>query len=111
MKAIKYGKALVDEGTSSTSLQDDSKKGVDQSEKPKKNVATRKNKTKAIKNKGLQETTTPYPKKNEKSSRYVHLFNGYYFLCANYGHMARDCEFFDRYNHYLESPRNKFGGS
>ena len=51
-KAIKDGKAPVDEGTSSTSSQDDSKKEVDQSEKPKKNVATPKNKTKAIKNKG-----------------------------------------------------------
>lgn len=52
MKEIKDGKALVDEGTSSTASQDDSKKEVDQNEKPKKNVATPKNKTKAIKNKG-----------------------------------------------------------
>ena len=73
MKAIKDGKALVDEGTSSTASQDDSKKEVDRSEKPKKNVATPKNKTKEIKNKGPQETTTPPPKKNDKSSMYVHV--------------------------------------
>ena len=48
MKAIKDGKAPVDEGPSATSLQDDSKKEVDQSEKPKKNVATPQNKTKAV---------------------------------------------------------------
>ena len=59
MKAIKDGKALVDEGRSSKSSPDDSKKEVDQSEKPNKNVATPKNKTKAIKNKGPQKTTTP----------------------------------------------------
>ena len=52
MKAIKDGKAPVDEGTSSTASQEDSKKEVDQSEKPMKNVATPKNKTKAIKTKG-----------------------------------------------------------
>ena len=43
MNTIKYGKAPVDEGTSSTTLQDDSKKEFDQSEKPKKNIATPKN--------------------------------------------------------------------
>jgi len=59
MKAIKDGKAPVDEGTSSTFLQDDSKKEVDQSEKPKKNVATPKNKIK-----GPQQTTTLPPKKS-----------------------------------------------
>ena len=111
MKAIKDGKALVDEGTSSTASQDDSKKEVDQSEKPKKNVATPKNKIKAIKNKGPQETTTLPPKKEEKSSRHVRLFNGYFFLSANYGHMARDREVFDRYNHYLQNPRSKFARS
>jgi len=110
MKAIKDGKAPADESTSSTTLQDDSKKEVDQSEKPKKNVATPKNKTKEIKKKGPQETTTRPPKKNEKSSRSVGLFNGYYFLCANYGHMARDCEVFDKYNHYLQNPRSLFAG-
>ena len=99
MKEIKDGKARVDEVTSSTTSQDDSKKEFDQSEKPKKNVATPKNKTKAMKNKGPKETTTLPPKKNEKSSRYVCLFNGYFFLCAKYGHMARDCEVFDKYNH------------
>ena len=93
MKVIKDGKAPVDEGTSSTSLQDDSKKEVDQSEKPKKNVANPKNKTKAINNKGPQQTTTPPPKKNEQSSKYVCLFNGYCFSCTNYGHMAKDCKF------------------
>lgn len=77
MKAINDGKAQVDEGTSPTTSQDDSKKGVDQSENQKKNVATPKNKTNAIKNKGPKETTTLAPKKNEKSYRYVHLFNGY----------------------------------
>ena len=51
MKGIKDCKAPVDEGTSSTASQDDSKKEVDESEKPKKNVATPKNKTKVIKNK------------------------------------------------------------
>ena len=111
MKETKDGKALVDEGTSSTASQDDSKKEVDQSEKPKKNVATPKKNTKAIKNKGPQETKTPPPKKNEKYSRYVRLFNGYCFLCAKYGHMARDYEFFDRNDHYLQNPRSKFAGS
>ena len=52
MKAIKDGKALVDEGTSSTYSHDDSKKEVDQNENPKENVSTPKNKTKEIKNKG-----------------------------------------------------------
>jgi len=83
MKAIKDGKALVDEGRSSTASHDDSKKEFDQIENPKKNFATPKNKTKAIKNKGPQETTTLHLKKNEKSSRYVCLVNGYFFLCAN----------------------------
>ena len=55
MKGIKDGKAPVDEGTRSTALQDDSKKEVDQSENPKKNFATPKNKEKAIKNKGPQK--------------------------------------------------------
>ena len=111
MEAIKDGNALVDEGTSSTSSQNDSKKEVDQSEKPKKNVATPKKKTKEIKNKVPQETTTPPPNKNEKYSKYVRLFNGYFFLCANYGHIAKDSEVFDRYNHYMQNPRNKFAGS
>ena len=52
IKEIKYGKAPVDEGTCSTSSQDDSKKEVDQIEKTKKNVVTPKNKTKSVKNKG-----------------------------------------------------------
>ncbi len=99
MEAIKAGKAPVDEGTSSTSSQDASKKEVDLSEKPKKNVATPKNKTNAVKRKGPQKTTTHSLKKNDKSSRYVFLFNGYYFSCANYGHMARDCKFVDKYNY------------
>ena len=43
--------------------------------------------------------------------KYTHLFNGYLLLCANYGHMARECEVFDRYNHYLQNPRSKFEGS
>jgi len=80
MKAIKDGKAPVDEGTSSTSSQDDSKKDFDQSEKLKKNVATPNNKTKEIKNKGPQQTPTLPPKKNKKYSRYVRLFNGYCFF-------------------------------
>jgi len=99
MKAIKDGKDLVDEGTSSTSSQDNSKKEVDQTEKPKKNVATPKNKIKAIKNKGPQQTTTPPIKKNEKSSRNVRLFNGYCFSCVKYGHMAKDCKFIDMNNY------------
>eukprot|EP00253_Pinus_taeda_P001974 PITA_01974 len=70
MKEIKDGKDLVYEVTSSTSSQDDSKKEVYQSENPKKNVATPKNKIKEIKNKGLQQSTTPPTKKNEKSSRF-----------------------------------------
>lgn len=101
MKAIKVGKVLVDEGTSSTSLQD-SKKEVDQSEKLKKNVATPKNKTKA-----QQQITTLPPKNNEKSSRYVRLFNGYYFLCANYGHMATDSKVVDKYNYQGRSHPNE----
>ena len=56
------------------------------------------NKSKEIKNKGPQKTTTPPPKKNEKYSRYFHLFNCYCFSCANYGHMAKDCKVIDRYN-------------
>ena len=52
MKEIKDGKAPVDEGTSSTASQDDSKKEVDQSEKSKKNVTNLKKTTKAVKNKG-----------------------------------------------------------
>lgn len=43
MKAIKDGEAPVDEGTRSTASQDGSKKEVNQSEKPKKNVAAPKN--------------------------------------------------------------------
>ena len=84
MKAIKDGNLPVDEGTSSTASQDDSKKEFDQSEKPKKNVATPKNKTKAIKNKGPQQATQPPLKKNEKYSRYVCLFNGYCFSCVGF---------------------------
>eukprot|EP00253_Pinus_taeda_P008073 PITA_08073 len=48
MKAIKDGKAPVDEGTSSTSSQDDSKKEVEQSENQMKNFATPKNNTKVV---------------------------------------------------------------
>ena len=51
MKLIKVVKAPIDEGTSSTSSQDDSKKEVDLSEKPKKNVATPKNNTNMVKRK------------------------------------------------------------
>lgn len=80
-------------------MQDDSKKEFDQSEKPKKNVVTLKNKTKAIRNKGPEQTTTTPPKKNEKSSRYVRLFNGYCFSCTNYGHMSKNCKVIDKYNY------------
>lgn len=45
------------------------------------------------------------------SPRYINLSNGYYFLCTNYGHMAMDCEVFDRYNYHLQIPRSKFAGS
>ena len=99
MKAIKDGKALVDEGTSSIASQDDSKKEVDQSEKPKRNVATPRNKWKSIKNKGPQEITTPPSKRNEKTSTYVRLFNGYCFSCTNYGHVAKDYKGINRYNY------------
>jgi len=97
MKEINAGKAPIDEGTSSTSSQDDSKKEVDLNEKPKKNVA--KNNTNTVKSKGRQQTTTLPPKKNDKSSRYVRLFSGYCFSCANYGHMARDCKVVYKYSY------------
>ena len=59
MKAKKVGKAPVDEGTSSTSLQIQIKKKT----KPKKNE----------------------PSRQDKSSRYVRQFNGYCFSC-NFWH-------------------------
>ena len=44
-------------------------------------------------------------------SNYAYLFNGYFLLCANYGHIDRDCEVFDGYNHCHQNPRSKFAGS
>lgn len=41
-------------------------------------------------------------------SRYACSFNDYYFLCTNYGHMARDCEVFGKYNYHPQNPRSKF---
>lgn len=74
MKEIKDGKALVDEGISSTASQDDSKKEVYLSEKPKNNVATLESKSKSIKNKGPQQTSTLSPKKNKNiPSMFVYL--------------------------------------
>ena len=39
---------------------------------------------------------------------YRRSFDGYCFLCANYGHMAMDCKVFDRQNRYMQNPRSKF---
>lgn len=66
MKAIKDGKAPINEGTSSTYLQDDPKKEAYQNEKLKNNVSIPKTKTKVVKKKGQQQTTTSPPKKNDR---------------------------------------------
>lgn len=91
------GKAPVDEGTSSRSLQSK----IDQRNEPNKNVATLNNDAKVVKDKGQQKATTPPLKKNEYRNpfRYVHPFNGYCFSCTNFGHMARDYKVVGMYNY------------
>lgn len=100
------GKARLDEGTSSISLQSQIEKKIE----PKKNIATPKNDARVVKDKG--QKTTPPLKKNEmsrldNSSGYVRSFNGYCFSCTKFGHMARDCKVVDMYNYQRPTPLNE----